>query len=116
MRNFIKISAEDSLQSSENTPNSFNRIKEDAEAIRRFLYQLWFKGSTGNVPTGETYGISQDSEGNPTTPEDHFQVVADAINNPQSAIDLGERTIDVVFTYPTPAGSIQINVGILIRS
>lgn len=116
MRNYIKISSEDSLQTSENSPNSFNRIIEDKEAIRQFLYKLWYRGSTGNVPEGETFGQQIDADGNSTFPEDHFQVTADAINNPQSEIDLGQRTIDVIFTYPTPAGSIQINVGILLRA
>ncbi len=110
MRNFIKVSAEDSLASSENTPNSLNRIKEDKMAILTFLYNLWFRGSTGDVPEGETYG---QQEG--TVAEDHFQVIADATNNPQSAINLGERTIWVYFTYPAPAGSIVIGVGILVR-
>jgi len=115
MRNFIKISSEDSLQASENTPNSYNRIKEDSEAIRNFMYSLWFRGSTGNVPEGETFGQTQNDDGSLTTPDDHFEVTADPINNPQNKINIGERTIDVYFTYPTPAGSIQINVGILLR-
>jgi hypothetical protein len=115
MRNFIKISAEDSLQSSENTPNSFNRILEDKNALLAFLYRLWFVGSTGNVPTGETFGQQQNDDGTLTDFSDHVQVIADAINNPLSSINLGERNIDVYFTYPAPAGSIEINVGILIR-
>jgi len=115
MRNYIKISAEDSLQASENTPNSFNRIKEDREAIRNFLYRLWYRGSTGSVPEGESFGQQQNEDGSLTTPEDHFQVQADAINNPQSEINLGQRTLTTYFTYPTPAGSIEIQVGILLR-
>ena len=110
MRNYIKVSAEDSISVSENTPNSLNRIATDKMAILGFLYNLWFRGSTGNVPEGETFG-----QGEGTVAEDHFQVIADATNNPQASINLGERTISVYFTYPTAAGSIEIGVGILVR-
>ena len=74
-----------------------------------------FKGSNGNVPEGETFGQQENTDGSLTQPEEHFEVIADAVNNPQSAINLGERTINVWFTYPTPAGSIEIQVGILLR-
>lgn len=115
MRNFIKISAEDSLQTSENYPNSFQRIKADAEAIKNFLYKLWFKGSTNNVPEGETFGQQQLADGSLTTPDDHFEVQADAINNPLTSINAGQRNITVYFTFPTPTGSIQIDVGIILK-
>jgi hypothetical protein len=115
MRNFFKISSEDSLQTSENTPNSFNRIKGDRDAISTFFYQMWFKGSTNNVPAGETFGQQENADLSLTTPEDHFQIVADAVNNPLSSINQGNRNIQAYFTFPTPAGSIQIDVGILLR-
>ena len=41
MRDFIKISTVDSLQTSENQPNSLARIREDAMAVLNFLYRLW---------------------------------------------------------------------------
>jgi hypothetical protein len=116
MREYIKISAVDSLQTSENTPNSFERILEDKMAILNFLLSLWFKGSTGNVPPGETFGQGINDDGTPTKWSDHLIVQADAINNPQSKINLGERNVDTWFTYPAPAGSIEIGVGILLRS
>ena len=116
MRNFIKVSAVQSLSSSENKPNSFNRIKEDKTALLRFYYNLWERGSTGSVPEGETFGQQDDGTGSSTAPSDHFQVKADAVNNPQSSINLGQRDLDSWFTYPTPAGSIKIGVGILLRS
>jgi hypothetical protein len=116
MREYIKISAVDSLQTSENTPNSFERILEDKMAILNFLLSLWFKGSTGNVPPGETFGQGINDDGTPTKWSDHLIVQADAINNPQSQINLGYRNIDTWFTYPAPAGSIEIGVGILLRS
>jgi hypothetical protein len=116
MRNYIKVSIVDSLQTSENMPNSINRIREDRMAALQFLYRLWNRGSTGNVPLGETFGQSQDAQGNPTNPEDHFEVVSDITNNPQAQINLGQRNIDIYFTYPTPAGSIKVGVGILLRS
>jgi phage tail sheath protein FI len=115
MRNFIKVSGVDSLGGSENTPNSLNKIKSDKMAMLVFLYKLWANGSTGTVPEGETFGQSEDENNVPTAPEDHFQVIADLTNNPQSKIDSGERNIWVYFTYPAPAGSIEIGVGILLR-
>lgn len=116
MRNFIKISAEDSLQSSENTPNSYNRIKADKMALLTFLYNLWFNGSTGDVPEGETFGQGESDNGGPTVAEDHFQVISDKTINPQAKIELGERNHYIYFSYPAPAGSVVIGVGILLRS
>jgi hypothetical protein len=112
MRNFLKVSSVDSLQTSENTPNSINRVREDKMAILQFLYRLWDVGSTGNVPTGETFGQTQNTDGSLSTPDQHFQVQADAVNNPQSSLNAGERNLDVYYTYPAPAGSIKIGVGI----
>jgi hypothetical protein len=116
MRDFIKVSAVDSLQTSENTPNSFNRILRDKDAILNFMLNLWFRGSTGNVVEGETFGQSLNTDGSPTVWTDHFEVQADLINNPQSSINAGERNLDIWFTYPAPAGSIKIGVGLLLRS
>lgn len=114
MRDYIKVSAVDSLQASENTPNSLGRIKEDKMAVLSFLYRLWDVGSTGSVPTGETFGQLENVDGTFTTPTEHFEVRADIVNNPKSAVQAGERNIDVYFTYPAPAGSIRIGVGILL--
>ncbi len=116
MREFIKVSIVDSLQSSENTPNSLNRIKEDKMAVLFFMRRLWDRGNTGNVPVGETFGQSEDTDGVPTDFDDHIEVIADLTNNPQSRINLGERNIDIYFTAPPPAGSIRIGVGILLRT
>lgn len=115
MRNFIKVSAEDSLSASENTPNSLNRVTADRNALLSFMFDLWNNGSTGSVPTGETFGQGLDDDGNPTVAEDHFEVVADNSNNPQSSLDLGERNINVFFSFPAPAGSIFVGIGILLR-
>ena len=115
MRNFIKVSAQNSLQSSENIPNSYNRIKSDRDAVRTFMYKLWFNGSTNSVPEGETFGIQENPDGSVTTFEDHVEVKADAVNNPLTSINRGERNIQVYFTFPTPAGSIKIDVGIMLR-
>lgn len=115
MRNYIKVSGEDSLNITENTPNSLNRIRSSKMAMLTFLYQLWERGSTGTVAQGETFGQSENADGTATAPEDHFQVIADITNNPQTKINLGERNIWVYFTFATPAGSIEIGVGVLLR-
>jgi hypothetical protein len=115
MRNYIKVSAVDSLQLSENTPNSLNRIASDATAIEAFLRKVWDHGSTGNVAAGESFGQEVNLDGSYTKFEDHVDIRADAVNNPTSSLQAGNRNVDVYFTYPAPAGSIQIGVGIMMR-
>lgn len=115
MRNYIKVSSVDSLQGSENTPNSYNRLKSDKMAILTFLYSLWASGSTGDVAEGETFGQTQEDDDELSKPTDHFTVSIDPIKNSKTNLQLGMRTIDVYFTYPAPAESIQIGVGILLR-
>lgn len=116
MRNFIKVSGVAGLQGSENDPNSFNRIREDKMAVLAFMMRLWQQGSTGTVPTGETFGMIFNPDGSSTKPADHFEVKADIINNPVDQINLGNRNIDIWFTFPAPAGSIRVGVGFIIRS
>lgn len=113
MSNFIKISSEDSLASQENTPNTFNRIKGNADAIERFMNTLWRRGSSGNSEEGETFGKAFDD--NQSGPSDFYRVTADSTNNSESSIAAGEQNIRVVFSYPAPAGSIEIGVAVLVR-
>lgn len=115
MRELIKVSGVDSLNKSENQPNAFNRITEDKMAMITFLRRLWDQGSTGSVPKGETFGIAINADGSPTRFEDHVEVIADIVNNPSDRVSLGERNIDVYYTYPAPAGSIRIRVGIMLK-
>lgn len=115
MRNYIKVSVVNGLQSSENTPNSLTRIQTDKTACLSFLYGLWNGGSTGNVPMGETFGQVVNADGSATKPTEHFEVRADAVNNPVSSLQAGNRNLDIYFTYPAPAGSIKIGVGIMLR-
>ena len=115
MREFIKISAVDSLSDTENEPNSYERIQASKSAVVSFMTRLWRVGSTGNVPLGETFGQTIDPEtGQGSGISDHFQVQADSINNPQASIEAGQRDIDIWFTYPSPAGSIKIGVGLML--
>lgn len=113
MSNFIKISSQDSLAAQENTPNTFNRIKSNADAVERFMNNLWRKGSAGNSEEGETFGKAFDD--NTSGPSDFYQVTANSTNNSESSIAAGEQNIRVNFSYPAPAGSIEIGVAVLVR-
>lgn len=113
MRSFLMVAFVDSLEDSENEPNNFQRIVEKRMALLSFFYRLWDIGSTGSAPTGETFGQAQNADGSSTTPEEHFEVQADIINNPQADINAGERDYDSWFTYPAPTGSIKIGVGFI---
>jgi len=116
MREYIKVSVVDSLQVSENQPNSFQKILADKMAIISFMYNLWFRGSTGNVPEGETFAQSENEDGTQDTFDDHVIIQADAINNPQSSISAGNRNYDIWMTVPSPAGSIKIGAGLILLS
>jgi hypothetical protein len=115
MRDYIKVSGVDSLGDTENEPNSYDRIQASRSALYSFMVKLWKNGSTNNVPEGETFGQTIDPDTGKASPmSDHFQVQADIINNPQASIESGQRDIYVWFTYPTPAGSINIGVGLML--
>ena len=117
MRNFIKVSLQDSLSNSENTPNSIDVINQDMTAMRNFLKTLWEKGSTGNVTLGETFGQMIKTDGTYETFDDCVQIQGnDPITNPQSQLQLGNRTYKIFFSYPAPGGSIEIGVGILLKN
>lgn len=115
MRNFIKVSAVDSLQESENSPNDIQGVREDRMALLQFLNRLWARGSNGRVREGETFGQYELEDGSLTGREEAFEVVADSTNNPVASLRAGERNVDCWFTYPAPAGSIKVGVGILYR-
>jgi phage tail sheath protein FI len=115
MREFIKVSVRDSQLATLNEPNNFQRIKNAAIAILNFYHRLWDVGSTGNSPSGETFGQSIDAAGKETIFSDHVYVQADLVNNPQADIDLGNRNLDSWFSFPAPSGSIRIGVGLLLR-
>jgi hypothetical protein len=115
MRNYIKVSAVDSLQESENTPNDMQGVREDRTALLQFLNRLWARGSNGQAREGETFGQYEREDGSLTGRGEAFEVVADSTNNPVASLRLGERNIDCWFTYPAPAGSIKVGVGILYK-
>lgn len=116
MRNFIRVSAINSLKPTENEPNNITRIQASGESVLLFLYDLWDRGSTGTVPEGETFGQTVDDAGEFTQKENHLEVVANGTNNSQTDINAGKRNIDVYFTKPGIAKSIRIGVGIVLLS
>lgn len=115
MRSYFQVSAVDSLATSENKPNSLKSIKDDRQAVYTFMNRVWVSGSTGTAPEGETFGQSENDDGTTTKFDDHVEVIANSINNPQWAIDLGQADIYIYFSYPTPKGSIKIGAGLLLR-
>jgi hypothetical protein len=116
LRDFIKVSAVDSLQASESKPNSFARIIADKMAVLSFIRRLWLVGSTGNVPEGESLGQTINDDGTATKFDQHYSLQADIVNNPRNLIQAGERHIDGWVTYPAEANTIEIGVGILLLS
>jgi hypothetical protein len=113
LRNYVKISTIESLAGDVNEPNSADRIKAGKMAILQFGLNLWDRGSTGSVPTGETFGQYQLADGSKTKFEDHFQVISDATVNSIASIQAGNRNYSIYLSYSTPAGSILISTGIL---
>lgn len=115
MREFFKVSCKDSLADTENEPNSFDRIKSSRSAEVKFFHKMWESGSTGNVATGETFGQTEDPDtGEKSSETDHYQIQVNVANNPQANIEAGERNLDSWFTYPAPAASIKIGVGLML--
>ena len=116
MRNFFMVSFVDSLRGTLNEPNSFPRIQSSRDAMLSFYFRMWYNGSTGNVPEGETFGQSMNADGSFTKPEQHFYVQADLINNPQVNVNSGLRDLDSWFTAPAAAASINVGVGLMLLS
>jgi hypothetical protein len=115
MRNYVKLSVVDSLQESENQPNVIARVREDRMATFQFMHKLWLRGSTGNVPEGETFGQYEKDDGSTSTEDDAYEIIADASNNSVAQLQAGERNIDLYFMFPSPAGSIKIGVGLMYK-
>ncbi len=115
MRNFIKISVIDSLQPIENTPNTLSRINDTRNLIISFMRGLWNTGSNGNVKLGVTFA-QEIINTVATNFEDHVEVQGDNINNPNSELQIGNQNYKIYFSFPAPAQSIRIGVGILLRA
>lgn len=113
MRNYIKVSGVDSLKESENTPNDIGHVREDRMAMLQFMNKLWLRGSNGNIKEGETFGQYENEDGTLSTKDDAFEVIGDASNNPVDSLEAGERNIDTYFSFPAPAGSIRVGVGVI---
>lgn len=116
MRNFFRQSVRENLTLVENEPNVARRISKGRDRILAFMYEMWRSGSNGSVETGETFGQLINDDGSVTQPEDHFEVIADPSNNPISDLVKGERDYDIYFTVPTPTGSIEVGVGLILLS
>jgi hypothetical protein len=115
MRNFIKVSMVDALQESENTPNTIANVREDRMKGCQFMHKLWLRGSAGNAPEGETFGQYEKDDGNVSSEEDAYEIIADASNNSVSQLQAGERNMDIWFMFPAPAGSIKVGVGLMYK-
>ena len=114
MRSFFHVSFAAALIDSENTPNSMGRVRSDKNKCDFFMRRMWERGSTGNVPEGETFGQLENADGSLTKYEDSVFMEADIVNNPADALARGERNIDGWFKYPAPAQSIAIGLGFII--
>lgn len=115
-RNYIKVSCVDSLQDSENTPNTIAYVREDRMAVLQFMNKLWRNGSNGSTREGEFFGQYEKDDGSMSTIEDAFEVIADATNNSVATLQAGERNVDIWFMFPAPAGSIKIGVGLIYKT
>lgn len=114
MGNFIRESVKESLAPNKNEPNVYNNLVAGRTKIVSFMMGLARTGSTGNVPAGETFGQLFDDEGNAEPLEDLFEVVADPSNNTRVDLKAGNRDYDIYFSTPTPTGSIEVGIGIII--
>lgn len=115
-RNYIKVSCVDSLQDSENTPNTISAVREDRMAVLQFMNKLWRSGSNGFTKEGEFFGQYEKEDGSFSTTEEAFEVVADASNNSVATLQAGERNVDIWFMFPAPAGSIKVGVGLIYKT
>jgi hypothetical protein len=115
MRNYVKSSVVESLEESENQPNTIERVEEDRMAAYQFMHKMWLRGSNGSVPTGETFGQYMKENGQYSMETEAYEVIADASNNPVSVLQAGNRNIDIYFMFPAPAGSIKVGVGLIYR-
>ena len=117
MGNFLAESSKTALQVTENEPTSFSRLRATRDAIVVFGNRLWREGNTGNVQTGEFFGQREITDGfgnveRTTTFQESFQVIANDTNNTQEELQAGNRNIRFIYSYPSPAGSIQIEKAI----
>lgn len=114
MQNFVKVSAVESLHSSESRPNRLQSLQEKGRAISDFGRKLYNGSFPFGIDPAGAFGTFIRSDGRPSQFEDVFTVQVDQFNNPQSSINAGEGNV-FIYMYPPPLlESLAIGVGFTI--
>ena len=108
MRIFYKVTFKQSFETLENVEIGEPLLSQIFNAVRSFMLADF----NGNARTGgkPAFLVLQG-----TKFEDVVTIICDASNNEISDVLNGEVTIDIYFTPPPPAESIEIGVGISLQ-
>ncbi len=111
MSNFINISVMDSSSPEMGGPNTSEKVKRQEGAVKRFLHDLYLKGTNGSVVEGETFGrvtvdgVLQDEE-------QLYQLNMDPTINTQDVLQDGKRYIKIHFQIVSPLEILRVGIGI----
>lgn len=114
MQNFVKVSAVESLHSSESRPNRLQSLQEKGRAISDFGRKLYQGSFPYGIDPAGAFGTFTRSDGKPSQFEDVFTVQVDQFNNPQSSINAGEGNVAVYMFPPPLLESLGVGVGFTI--